>query len=402
FCLARLGPPVFTTRYIVFLIPLHFIGIAYFLSQSRKWIKWFAIVLLIVVLLYPIGIMSQSSWRMDWKGVGRIISQNQGMHDLVIIRDPFWMPIFRLNNEDISLPVTDAYTEEGLANLTQVYFNSLGTNQIEKTKIWIVIPDVYGTGLNTFPSVLKQYGFYFFVYTLPGEQKIYLYQISSLQKLKCENIFTINLDIKKLTRKLFSEASLASGIFYKRHRYDHDRTGFHFVRCAMELARLKKYNQAEYLLKHAWEQNPNQIVQFYEGFSTKVNFEKECILLYYATSQEDLSVLFWNGVKCFAEQDYEGAFSYFAQLIKECNKEPLFWWFWGQTCDRLSNVTTANWCWSLLFHLQPVLPIGWHFIYHPSAITCDKNAVEKAFHRAEDLQIPTEHLKKDIDYSLLK
>ncbi|MGC8846654.1 MAG: hypothetical protein ACP5QY_12475, partial [Candidatus Hydrogenedens sp.] len=67
-----------------------------------------------------------------------------------------------------------------------------------------------------------------------------------------------------------------------------------------------------------------------------------------------------------------------------------------------SNVTTANWCWSLLFHLQPVLPIGWHFIYHPSAITCDKNAVEKAFHRAEDLQIPTEHLKKDIDYSLLK
>jgi len=402
FLLARFGPPVFTTRYIVFLISLHFLGIAYFLSQTRKVISRILIILLIIVLLYPIGIMSQSAWRMDWKGIGKIISKNQGTQDIVIIRDPFWTPIFKLNNKNISIPIADAYTEEGLANLAQVYFNSLGANQYQKTKVWIVIPDVYGTGLNTFPSVLNQYGFSYFVHSLPGEQKIYLFQVSPSRERVYKNIFTINIDTKKLIRKLFKEASLLTDAFYRQHRYDHDRTGFHFIRCALELARLKKYKQAEYLLHYAWEQNPNQIVQVYEGFSTKIDFEQECRLLNYSIPEKDLTALFWNGVKCFSEHDYEGALPYFSKLTEEYNEESLFWFFLAQTCDKLSNYTSANWGWSMLFHLQPVLPIGWHFIYLPSAIMCDKNAVEKAFHRAEELQIITEHLTKDIDYSLLK
>lgn len=402
FLLARVGPPVFTTRYIVFLVPLHFLGIAYLLAQTRKLISRLLIILLIIVLLYPIGIMAQSSWRMDWKGVGKIISRNQGLQDIVIIRDPFWTPIFKLNNKDVSIPVTDAYTEEGLANIVQVYFNSLGPNPGKKTKVWIVIPDVYGTGLNTFPSILNQYGFSFFVHTLPGEQKIYLYQVSPLQKRVYKNIFTINVDTKKLTRKFFKEASLLTDTFYKQHRYDHDRTGFHFIRCALELARYKKYKQAEHLLNYAWEQNPNQIIQIYEGFSMKVNFEQECILLNHATAKKNLSSLFWNGIKCFSEHDYEGALPYFSKLTEKYSEEPLFRWFLAQTCDNLSDYPSANWNWFLLFHLEPVLPIGWHFIYHPSAIICDKNAVEKAFRRAEELQVLTEHLNKDIDYSLLK
>ena len=402
FLLARFGPPVFVTRYIVFLIPLHFLGLTYFLSHTRKFVSRILIILLIIVLLYPIGIMSQSTWRMDWKGVGKIISKNQGTQDIVIIHDPFWMPIFKLNNKDISIPATDAYTEEGLADIAQVYFDSLGPNQDKKTKAWIVIPDIYGTALNTFPSVLNQYGFSYFVHALPGEQKIYLFQISPSRERIYKNIFTINVDTKKLTKKFFKEASLLTDTFYRQHRYDHDRTGSHFIRCALQLAKLKKYKQAAYLLYYAWEQNPNLIVQIYEKFSEKIDFEQECRLLNYGTVKKNISAIFWNGVKCFSEHDYEGALSYFSKLTEECSEEPLFWWFRAQTCDNLSDYKSADWIWFLLFHLQPVLPIGWHFIYLPSAIICDKNAVEKAFHRAEELQILTEHLNKDIDYSLLK
>lgn len=402
FLLARFGPPVFTTRYIVFLIPLHFIGLGYFLPQIGKVIASFLIALLVIVLLYPIGIMTQSSWRMDWKGVGKTISENSMPQDLVILRDPFWMPIFKLNNRNIAIPATSAYTEEGLIALAKAYFMALDKQGNKHTKVWLIIPDVYGTGLNTFPMLLKQHSFPFFVQVFPGEQKIYLYQVSLPQDLLQQNIFTINIEIKKLIRKIFKEGNPLTEKFYQQHRYDHDRTAFHFIRCAIELAKHKKYRQAEYLLQNAWEQNPNLIIQTYEGFYPIIIFERECRFLDYTTSKKDLSVLLWNGVKCFSEHDYAGAISYFSELVNKNDTEPLFWWFFAQTCDRLSRIDEANWGWTMLFHLQPVLPLGWHFIYHPSAITCNKTEVKSAFHRAENLQILTEHLNKDINYSLLK
>lgn len=401
FLLTRLGPPVFTTRYIVFILPLPFIGMGYFLPQTGKVISSFLMVPLVIVLLYPIGIMTQSSWRMDWKGVGKTISENSRAQELVILRDPFWMPIFKLNNKNISTPITDAYTEEGLIELTKTYFMALNDRENKHTKVWIIIPDVYGTGLNTFTMLLKQHGFPFFVQVFPGEQKIYLYQVSPPQDLLQQDIFTVNIEINKLIRKIFKEGNPLTEKFYQQHRYDHDRTLFHFIRCAIELARHKKYKQAGYLLKSAWERNPNLIIQTYEVFSSTVNFERECRLLDSA-NLKNLPVLFWNGVKCFSEYDFAGAIIYFSELVNKYDTEPLFWWFFAQTYENLSQIDEANWGWTILFHLQPVLPLGWHFIYHPSAITCNKTAVESAFHRAEILQIITEHLNKDIDYSLLR
>ncbi len=402
FLLARLGPPIFTTRYIVFLIPLHFIGLGYFLPQTRKILSSFLIALLVMVLLYPIGIMTQSSWRMDWKGVGKTISENSKAQDLVILRDPFWMPMFKLNNTNISISVSDAYTEEGLIELAKVYFMALGKQENKHVKVWLIIPDVYGTGLNTFPMLLKQHGFPFFVQVFPGEQRIYLYRVSPPQDVLQQDIFTVNIEINKLIRKIFKEGNPLTEKFYQQHRYEHDRTLFHFIRCAIELAKHKKHKQAGYLLKSAWERNPNLIIQTYEVFSPAVNFERECRLLDSANSKKDLTVLFWNGVKCFSEHDYVGAIPYFSELVNKYDTEPLFWWFLAQTCDKISRIDEANWSWTMLFHLQPVLPLGWHFIYHPSAITCDKTAVENAFRRAEILQIVTEHLISGIDYSLLK
>ncbi len=402
FIMAQVGPPVFTTRYIVFLIPLHFLGLSYFLQNIRKSLRLFALFFLITSLFYQFGIMTKSAWRMDWKQVGKTITETAGKNDLVIIRNPFWKTIFNINNPDFHIPVVDAYTEEGLTQLTSQYFASIKTRENTKTKVWIVIPDVYGTGLNIFPNILQQYKLPFFVYSFPGEQKIYLYLVTYSDNFIPQKIFTFHINTTKLIRRLFRDFYNISERFYKQHLYDHDRTHFHFIRTALVLAKHKKYNSADYLLKYAWEQNPNLIIQTYKEFSNAFHFQKECNLLLPSSQNTNISSMFWNGVQCFSEEDYEGALTYFSTLTKEYSEEPLFWWFHGNTYDKLGKTETADWSWSQLFHLQPLLPLGWHFIYQPSTITCDRTAFDNAIHRAEKLQIITEHLQKDIDLSLLK
>jgi len=402
FVLARLGPPVFTTRYIVFLLPLHFIGIGFLISQRKKIYFVCLSTLLVIVFLYQIGVMRESAWRMDWKGVGRTIDEYSGPQDLVIVHDPFWTPIFKLNNSNFSVPVTDAYTETGLVDLSRAYFNSLNLQRRKGVNVWLVVPDIFEAGLGNIPEILQKYNLPFFVRVFPGEQKIYLYQISAPTHIVKQNFFTIWIDTKRILMRLFKDDSHRVEMFYKQHRYDPDRTSFHFIRCALELSRQKKYKEAGYLLHYAWEQNPNQLLPFYEYFGKTVNFEDVCDISIGVPREVNVVSLLWKGTECFTQKDYKGAQFYFSKLTNECPDEPLFVWLLAQTYDRLNELENSNWAWVQLFSLQPVLPIGWHFIYHPSVITWERASVDKAFHRAENLNIVTEHLHADIDFSLLK
>ena len=400
FVLARWGPPVFTTRYLSFLVPLHFIGLGFLTSKTRKGIQSLFISFVVIVLLYQFGIMMNTPWRMDWKGVGKTIREKATPQDLILIQDPFWRPIFNINNPKLPLPVSEAYTEEGLADVARTLFLSLNFEQTEKPYVWIIIPNIYGASHTSFPAVLDKYGLSYFVQTFPGEQKIWLYRVSPRNLIKTEiSLPKWNLD-EVLQTVFLKERGLLDD-FYKRHRYDHDRIEFHFIRCAIELTTQGRYKEAGYFLQTAWERNPNQIVKCYELISNVFNNE-ERRSGDNSTNTNDKNSLFWSGVKCYYENDFEGALPIFLELVSDSPDEILFWWFLACTYDKLEQTQTADFCWDMLFHLQPVLPLGWHFIYQPAAITLEKQKTEDAFHRAQSLGILTDHLKNYIDFSLLK
>jgi len=391
FTLAQIGPPVFTTRYIIYIMPLHFLGLGLIASKARTSIQYVLLIIMSCVLLYQFGLTIPGPMRMDWKGVGKAIQKDATPHDLILIHDPFWTTIFNLNNSHLQLPVSDAFTEEGLANLASTYLLFLHKQRITKCNIWVVEPDVHTVGTSIFSPILLKQGLSFSTHCFFGEQKIWLYKITDKSATEeCQQ--SINITGESITKNLFERKIKLYETFVEKHRYDHDRTEFHFIRSALELMKHKQFDSADYLIKTGWERNPNLILQCYEWFS---ELHENSI----NNSVPDINIslynTFWEGIKCLNENDFDGATTIFEMLIKDYPNEPLFWWLLAQTYDNTNLTERADFCWQELFRLYPILPIGWHIIYKPVVITWNKQEFNRLLIRSQKLNIITDHLKLD-------
>ncbi len=219
FLIARLGPPAFTSRYLVFLVPLHFCGLGILISPARKIFKKAFTLMVCLLLFYQIGYMVSANWRMDWKGVGNTISARGSHNDLIIIRDPFWTKIFEINSPDISIPVSDAYTYGGIIDMAKVYLSSWWDRGLP-VSVWVVVPDVYGEGLPTLMLHIDKSIFSVSVRMFPGEQKIWLYRLS-LNSLPPYQPYTTLLSVfTKPLPLLLKQATQRIPQYYKAHRYE--------------------------------------------------------------------------------------------------------------------------------------------------------------------------------------
>ncbi len=384
FLIARLGPPVFTSRYLVFLLPFHFCGLGMLISPARKIFRLEFTLIVCLLLFYQIGYMVSAKWRTDWKGVGEVISARAGVNDLIIVWDPFWTKLFEINCPNVGIPVSDVYTYGGIVEIAKVYLSSLRRDKINAS-IWVVAPDVHGKGVPTLMSHIENQYFSASVRMLPGELRIWLYKLD-LTASPPTRFYTALLPAftKSLPYLLEEETIEKVRNYYKQHRFDHDRTGFHLVRTGLVLAMNRKFSVAKDLITEAWNKNPNRIVEDCKFFSELVSedfFENNVSL-----------ALFREGLKCYLEKDFTLAVDSFLQISFENPEDPLPYWFLAKAYDNLSNTTQADFFWRGVFNLEPILPIGWHLSYEPAVITLDRDALTLARQREDRLGIVTDEL----------
>ncbi|MCX8064856.1 MAG: hypothetical protein N3G21_06750, partial [Candidatus Hydrogenedentes bacterium] len=355
FLIARVGPPAFTSRYLVFILPIHFFGLGIIAGSAKRFLRFGFIFLVILLLTYQIGYMFSGHWRMDWKGVGETIFKQASSKDLVIIRDPFWSKIFEINCPELALPVSDMYTYEGILEVATVYLSASLREDMLSSAVWVVVPDVYGEGEPVLLSHKDSQKFSISARMFPGEQRIWLYKIL-LNSIPPREEYSLLLPrLNLIVGRIFELSPEELEEFYRLHRYDHDRTQFHFIRTALVVAEKNKYFTAGELIMSAWDRNPNRILEDYKFFSD--------MGYYLETNGEDATAYLWEGVKCFLENDFETARSIFLDLSVVFPNDPLTYWLLARVYEKLNDVSKADWFWRKVFICSPILPLGWHLLY---------------------------------------
>lgn len=393
FVIAQIGPPVFTSRYLVFVLPLHFFGLGVLVAYAKRIFQISFILAIFLLLLYQIGYMASGPWRMDWKGVGNSILKQASEKDLVLIRDPFWTKIFEVNCPNFTLPLSDMYTYDGILDVAKVYLSTFTDSKEPSPSIWVIVPDVYGEGEPTLLSHTEAQIFSTSIRLFHGEQRIWLYrlQLNSIPPIEEYSLLLTGLDF--ILKEVSKETPKKIDQFYRIHRYDHDRTQFHLVRTSLALSRIGNYYTAGKLLNLAWNRNPNRIIEDYKLLS-----EIDSSIL---TSYLDLGIAtLFEGVKCFSEGDFGFTRKLFLDLCSLFPNDPLPYWFLANLSEKSGDKNEADEYWRKVFICSPILPLGWHILYEPAVITLDPHTLSLAEKREKELDIITENIEDQIRWFL--
>ena len=147
-------------------------------SISRRGLRHLAVGLLVVLYAYQLSLALPGPTRTDWKSAQRHIKSTGLPEDLILIRESFWIPMFRFNAGDLPNPLSDAFTCETLCDETALFLEACAHGGAFERAVWALFVDMGPDEREAFEQCLGSHGLTSAASEFLGERNIRLYHVT--------------------------------------------------------------------------------------------------------------------------------------------------------------------------------------------------------------------------------
>ena len=168
--------PVYSSRYSVHSVYPLYIGLGGLLTLiPRKSVVAIAGAALTVLYAQQLVFAQTRPVRTEWKPVIAELAEGATENDAILVEDFFWLPLFELNNDRVSLPTAAALERDTLRALAADVTRAREDGK--QRHAWVVLVNIGRYPPGSFAAALVAAGFHFSQWDYPGERPLELFRI---------------------------------------------------------------------------------------------------------------------------------------------------------------------------------------------------------------------------------
>lgn len=167
--------PIYGSRYVTYSGLALYLAVGALVARVR--VPGFypvSLLILLAVFGYQLALAMPPETRTAWRQALELTGEDGGATPVILLEDPFWLPVLALNEDrQKNMPVTAAFERETLCEAASFLHTLCGDDR----PVWIILVLTTDFDEEPFSACLLKHALFYERHYFPGERKLALYKI---------------------------------------------------------------------------------------------------------------------------------------------------------------------------------------------------------------------------------